>query len=226
MRPEVLNGFADEMEKIALRLPWMVRSSTVDPRAYEQALVKKIQQEAKEKVSGFMQNLGTRIMWSPTGRTAQAVMKNPVEATKRGIMSSFRDPRTGKVGFMRPGQRFNQSLLLGGTAMAGASALKKDDPDQIGAGRAERVGKFLGGTALGFAAAPYGGLMSGIAAGIGGEYAGGKVGKLVDRARGYKAKKGPEAEAILRQRLAAKQQAQTPAPAVAPAQPIQPQGAP
>jgi hypothetical protein len=179
-----------------------------------------------EKISGFMQNLGTRVMWSPTGRTAQAVMKNPIEATKRGIMSSFRDPRTGKVGFMRPGQRFNQSLLLGGTALAGASALKKDDPDQVGAGRAERVGKFLGGTALGFAAAPYGGLVSGIAAGIGGEMLGGAAGKVVDRARGYKAKKGPEAEAIMRQRMAAKQQLPAPNPSVAPAQPIQSQGAP
>lgn len=171
-----------------------------------------------EKIAGFMQNLGTRIMWSPTGRTMQAIVKNPIEATKRGIMSSFRDPKTGKVGFMRPGQRFSQGLLLGGTALGAATALKKDDPDQVGPGKGERIGRFMGGTAAGFAAAPFGGLAPGLVAGIGGEMVGGKVGKLVDRVRGYKAKKGPEAEAILQQRAAAKQ-APTPTPAVAPAQP-------
>lgn len=169
-----------------------------------------------EKISGFMQNVGNRIMWSPTGRTFQAIAKNPIEATKRGLHASFRDPNTGKIGLMRPGQRFNQSLLIGGTALAGGAALKKDDPDQVGPGRAERVGKFLGGTALGFAAAPYGGLLPGLAAGVAGDIAGGAIGKVVDRARGYRAKKGPEAQAILQQRAAAKQ-----APA-----PVQPQGVP
>lgn len=216
MNRAMLEGFSDEMEKIALWPRPLARQ--VDPRRYERNLEMKIRREAKEKVSGFMQNLGTRIMWSPTGRTMQAIAKNPIEATKRGLRSTFRDPATGKVGFMRPGQRFSQGLLVAGTALGAASALKKDDPDQVGAGKGERIGRFLGGTTMGFAAAPFGGLAPGIVAGLGGEMVGGKVGKLVDRMRGYKAKKGPEAEAILRQRMAAKQNP-TPAPAVAPAQP-------
>lgn len=73
-----------------------------------------------------------------------------------------------------------KSLTLGSAAALAPSALRKEDPSGSGRSRLERVGALAGGTLAGIAGARAG-LIPSIAVGMGGEYLGGRAGRLVSK---------------------------------------------
>lgn len=73
-----------------------------------------------------------------------------------------------------------KAMTVGFTGMALPGAVSKEDPTGEGRSRAERVGSLAGGTVAGLASAKMG-LVPAIAAGMGGDFVGGRAGRLLSR---------------------------------------------
>lgn len=157
----------------------------------------------REKTSGLIQNLGTRIvsnvraapgaalaMAKATPGAVQGGIRNagsavsafatPVDSLKRGWQTSVTD--FGKMG------RGMKALTAFGLVTGGHEALAKEDPLRQGRSRTVRVGTAIGDQVGGLIGSPFG-LAGGLVGGQIGRKAGGLVGKGVEVARNLTKKK-------------------------------------
>ena len=164
MNDATIRGFVDEMEKIA-----------------------------------FMRNLGTRIVSSakPAAKFVNQSWNSSsgwMGAGKEIVPASLHNAGTGRLGrayenvaslggltkHLPVGQK---SLTVGFGALGVKDALKKEDESGLGRSRAERMGKAVGGTVAGIAGMGMGtsarGMIGGMAAGVGGDYLGGRLGRAI-----------------------------------------------
>jgi predicted RNA-binding Zn-ribbon protein involved in translation (DUF1610 family) len=152
-----------------------------------------------EKISkSVMRNVGSRIKttgkgWgnalaTAPGRTVGAVgdlLTSPVKTMKQGWHATWKDPKMS-------GGALGKGMFALGTLASGAAVVPKNDPMQRGESRLTRASRFVGSTALGIAGMKRG-ILPSIALGIGGDVAGGYVGRAIDRARGRPTIKPTEA---------------------------------
>lgn len=190
-------AFADELEKIANgdMIDYLRRKKRGHLTEAEKARAKQRSELAKEasellKMAGLSDNLGraavktknfvsSRARW--VGEDMGGIIRDagrPIDSLKR----AWNHPDNSML---------NKGLLAVGTYQGARSAMSKEDPEGKGRSRVQRVGRLVGGTAAGLISLPHarglGGLPAGIAAGMAGEAIGGGVGKVIDKARGYKA---------------------------------------
>lgn len=136
--------------------------------------------------TSFMQNVGNKMTsWgkaiaSTPRRTAQAVgdiIDSPTGALRHGWNETW-GPKVGFGG---------KAMFVGGTALQAAELTRDEDITGRGDSRLTRGARLIGGTLAGTAGMTRGVLPS-IVLGIGGDVAGGYVGRKIDKMRGYKPK--------------------------------------
>lgn len=171
------------------------------------------------KIAGFMTNVGRPIAagagalknWAAgqarmVGHASQQFVRAPVHQMGEGMKMTFQNPSTkklslvgrnadGSVNKLETGLR---GLWVASTAADATNAVKKEDVYGQNAGRGERIGRFAAGTAVSLGTMKslgmgWKGLLPGMALGAGASYAGGKLGKQVDKA--VKKFKKPPAQA-------------------------------
>lgn len=158
----------------------------------EQAADAQLQADGLEKGAGMLHNVGTRIV-----ARAQSI----------GPWAMRQAAETGEalVDHLSPIQKMRESwnashwwgmkgLTVGGAALAVPEVTSKEDPLRLNRGRAERLIGNVAGTASGLVTMKRG-LVPALATGLAAQYAGGRVGRLIDKARAKKAPKTPQTPA-------------------------------
>ena len=166
-----------------------------------------------EKISAYMSNVGTRIYHAPrltriANRTLAAVQDtftNPVESMRRGWNRSWAGPGTDTSLWHKMKRYGGNALGAVGMAVPIATALPADDPTGRGESRVSRGVRAVGTTTAGLIGMRRG-VVPGMVMGGVGDYAGGVVGRLVDKARGYKPKQKPNVAPEVPTRAALTQQ--------------------
>lgn len=161
-----------------------------------------------EKKAGIVSNIGTKIL-----RTAKAGVKAAPGWAKNEAQGSIRNLGNTVGAFATPGQSIAngwkattkdfgkmspamKALMIGGVGLDAHEALAKKDPTGQNRGRVERVGASVGSQVGGLIGTPFG-ITGGVAGGLIGRKIGGTVGKLGDKARGYKKPKNSKPEGIV-----------------------------
>lgn len=186
MTPRVYASFLEELEKLAeagleepaprISVPAIARRE-IAAEAYE------LRKLAAEEPGFFTRQ------WRNLKGDVQGVHQD-LKTPKKSLINAFRENYTN---FRHPDGSFNSGKALFGGLMAygtyqqAKSALPKEDPTGRGRSRAERVGSLVGGTAAGLLTMPHTrfmwGFPLGIAASVGGESIGGRIGRLVSGRR-------------------------------------------
>jgi hypothetical protein len=133
--------------------------------------------------TSFMQNVGNKFVeWgkaiaSTPRRTVQAVgdiVSSPSAALRHGWNETW-GPNVGFGG---------KAMFLGGTALQAHDLTRENDITGRGESRVTRGSRLVGGTLAGMAGMTRGALPA-MVLGIGGDVAGGYVGRKIDKLRGY-----------------------------------------
>jgi hypothetical protein len=141
-----------------------------------------------EKISSMQLNIGTRIV-SRAGAAAKGA-GNVLHETGQAVLDHLNPVQKMRESWNASKWWGMKGLTVGGAALAAPEVLPKEDPLHMNRGRAERLIGNVAGTASGLITMQRG-FVPALATGLAAQYAGGRVGRMIDKAKGRKAPATP-----------------------------------